>query len=215
MRHRWPTRTELLRSTDEVFHCYNRGVDRQQIFHSNEYYSLFLSLVERFHDTEALRILAYCLMPNHVHFLFRQLKAYAVSRFMENVCRDYAITVNHACARVGHLFQQRYGLKWVWRPVDIPLLATYVHQNPVRAGLVLSSDEWMFSSCREYLGLRTCGYLHLDDVLSNLDGAADYRSYLVQRTEGVEFLPSRSRFDEGPPAPPNPAEVLACSPRTP
>jgi hypothetical protein len=100
----WPNRSDLIGSTDEILHCYNRGVNKQQIFFGHDFYALFLSLVETFHSRDELKILAYCLMPNHFHFLFRQVKAFALSKLMEKVCGEYAKSVNQVCQRVGHLF---------------------------------------------------------------------------------------------------------------
>lgn len=192
----WPSRSDLIRSTDDILHCYNRGVDKQQIFFGHEFYGLFLSLIESFHSRDELRILAYCLMPNHFHFLFRQLRAFAISVFMEKVCGEYAKTVNQVRQRVGHLFQRRYGVKWVWRDSDVPLLVNYLHQNPVKGGLVKLPQEWDYSSCREYMKIRPPGFLDLDAVLTEMNEKHDYHSYLEGSCDAESQLPSRSRFRE-------------------
>ena len=149
-----PTRSDLIRSVDEVFHLYNRGVNRQAIFFSDAYYNLFLTLVSQFQKNLELRILAYSLMPNHFHLMVRQIKSLAVSHFMEQLTGEYAKIVNARQKRSGHLFQGRYGIKCVWGESGIPILANYLHQNPVKAGLVTLPEQWAYSSCREYFGLR-------------------------------------------------------------
>ncbi len=193
---RRPTRSDLIRTTDDFFHIYNRGVDKQQIFFSDDYYALFLGLIGRFHDPTALKINAYCLMPNHFHLLVRQAKAFAISRLMEQVAAEYAKSVNHYRERSGHLFEGPYRMKWVNDESHVPILANYIHQNPVKAGLVSLPDAWVFSSCREYFGRRTTEFLDLTEVLSRLDGVPDYRTYLSIQQDAENDLPSRSRFPE-------------------
>jgi len=188
----WPNRSDLIGSTNEILHCYNRGVNKQQIFFGHDFYALFLSLVETFHSRDELKILAYCLMPNHFHFLFRQVRAFALSKLMEKVCGEYAKSVNQVCQRVGHLFQRRYGIKWVWRGSDVPLLLNYIHQNPVKGGLVELPEEWAYSSCREYLNLRPAGFLDLDIV----NVKWDYHSFLKASGDVESQLPCRARFRE-------------------
>jgi REP element-mobilizing transposase RayT len=177
-------------------HCYNRGIEKQQIFCDHDFYALFLSLVETYHLRDELQILAYCLMPNHFHFLIRQLKALAVSKFMEKVCGEYAKTFNHTFQRVGHLFQRRYGVKWVWRRSDLPLLVDYLHQNPVKGGLVELPEDWEYSSCREYSCLRPAGFLELLDVQKMGGVERDFASILKKGGNVERWLPSRSCFRE-------------------
>ncbi len=191
-----PTRSDLIRANDDFFHLYNRGVDKQPIFFSDYYYALFLELTRRYHDPSGMSILAYCLMPNHFHFLVKQLKSFAMSRFMEQLAAQYANEVNLHRERCGHLFQGPYQMKWIPDEKNVPILANYIHQNPVKAGLVSVPESWEFSSCREYFGQRTTGFLDLNEVLSRLDGATDYRTFLDVRGDAEEKLPARSRFRE-------------------
>ncbi len=186
----------MIRASDDFFHIYNRGVDKQQIFFSDYYYALFLGLIQRFYDPSGLMILAYCLMPNHFHFLVKQLKEFAISHFMEQLAAEYAKTVNLHRLRSGHLFQGPYRLKWIPNEQNIPILANYIHQNPVKAGLVSVPEAWEFSSCREYYGQRTAKFLDLNEVLSRLDGASDYRAFLEGKGDAEENLPVLARFRE-------------------
>lgn len=191
-----PSRYDLIRSEDEVFHVYNRGVDRQQLFFSDFYYTHFLTLTEQFLDQAELRLLGYCLMPNHFHLMVKQLKSLAISYFMERLAGAYVKTVNVSQKRVGHLLQGRYGIKCVWAESGIPVLANYLHQNPVKAGLVVRPEDWLYSSCREYFNERPAGILDLQEVLSRLDGAPDYRSFLARSHDAELDIPYISRFRE-------------------
>ncbi len=190
-----PTRSDLIRSNDDYFHVYNRGVDRQVIFFSAEYYELFLSLVGQAIQLNELKILAYCLMPNHFHFLVRQTREFGLSFFMEHVCGEYAKTVNQMRERKGHLFQGRYKLKWIHTPATLPIVANYIHLNPVLSGLVKSPADWEYGSCRDYLGLRDLTFVAPGDILANMTGFETYERYLANENPD-SHLPRHLRFRE-------------------
>lgn len=192
----WPTRSDLIRTVGNYLHVYNRGVDRQLLFFEKAYYSLFLSLMERSLNRSELKVIAYCLMPNHFHFLVKQAKPFALSLFMEQVCGEYGKTVNRLRGRIGHLFQRRYGIKWIWNESDVPVAASYIHQNPVKAGLVKIPDDWEHSSCREYFGFRPPGFLDLQETLSKLVGWQSYQAYIRTIGEVESKLPFQCRFRE-------------------
>ena len=132
----------------------------------------------------------------YFHLLIQQLKSYAISALMEAVCGEYARTVNAWRGRTGHLYEKPYGVKWVWRDSDIPILANYIHENPTAAHLVSSPEEWEFSSCREYLGLRENVFINMQPVLSQLDTEEDYRTFLALRGKEVANLSKRCLFRE-------------------
>ncbi len=191
-----PNRSALIRSADTLLHLYNRGVDRQVIFFCRDHYLFFLALIRRFLVREQVSLLAYCLMPNHFHFLVRQLEALAISHFMEQLCGEYAKAINQARQRTGHLFQRRYGMKWVCHAGDIVPLANYIHQNPVKAGLVASPEEWEYSSCRQYCDPDTSSIVAPGEVLSLLKGEAGYASVLAGSGDAEFELPINVRFRE-------------------
>ena len=192
----WLTRSDLIRAVDCYLHVYNRGVDRQLLFFGEDYYSLFLSLMESSLIRADLKFIAYCLMPNHFHFLVKQATPFAISVFMEQVSGEYAKTVNQLRGRTGHLYQRRYGMKWIWKESDVPVAANYIHQNPPKAGLVKAPEDWEHSSCREYFGLRPPRFLELQEVLSRLNGHQSYRDFLGSLGAADSMLPSQCSFRE-------------------
>ena len=94
---------------------------------------------------------AYCLMSNHVHILFREKQLGDISLIMKRLLTKYAMYFNRKYQRSGALIASRYKSA----PVEvndyfIPL-QRYIHQNPLKAGLVTKLEEYPFSSYREYL----------------------------------------------------------------
>ena len=170
-----------------VYHVIVRGNARQQIFSETADYLRFLRFmgegVERYNH----RIHAFCLMPNHIHMAV-QVGHVSLSRIMQNLCFRYTQWVNRRQDRVGHLFQGRY--KAVLVNVDSYLLelVRYIHLNPVRAGMVKSPEDYLWSGHLAYLGEKKLPWLTTDWILSRLSSSPsrasnEYREFVRPGTE--------------------------------
>lgn len=149
----------------EIYHVFNRGNNRGVIFPRRQNYHYFLQKIER-HVKCYCDILSWCLMPNHFHFLIhanansvpmvqdRSIDRQQFSQGIKVLLSSYARGINRQEDRVGSLFQQKTkGINVSDDSRDYALTAFhYVHQNPMRAGLVDSMEDWEYSSFREYLG---------------------------------------------------------------
>lgn len=169
-----------------LYHIYNQGNNRQDVFLEPSHFLLFLRKMRR-HLLPFGDVLGYCLMPNHFHWLFhvRQLEAelpcsrYPKIKYQESLndsigvlLRSYTRAVNNQYGRSGSLFRQTTKAKdgWPEHWVALPPNATkqpqeywneyglgclnYIHENPVRAGLVKQARDWPYSSYQDYAGLR-------------------------------------------------------------
>src|SRR3989304_8631466 len=90
------------------YHIYNRGNRKQVIFINNKDYERFLDKIIEYKKKYAVHILAYCLMPNHFHFLIKQSFPNALSKFMSDLCNSYSRYLNVKYELVGSLFQGRF-----------------------------------------------------------------------------------------------------------
>jgi putative transposase len=136
------------------YHIYNRGNNRQNIFFERDNYLHFLYLVREYLATKGVDILAYCLMPNHYHFLV-YLQNDNLSPAMHRLSVAYTKAINKRFDRSGALFQGRFQTIHVNDPNYLIHLSRYIHLNPVKAGFVNRAEEWEFSSYPEYVGLRS------------------------------------------------------------
>ena len=154
-----------------TYHVYNRGNNKQTIFFKEENYIYFLGKVRKYIMPHC-DILAYVLMPNHFHFLIhadeRTEKEMAELRITTNVLSEgirlllssYTKGINKQEERTGNLIQQKTKSKCVSDATKLNeegYAATcfyYIHQNPVKAGLVNRMEDWHYSSYRDYAGLR-------------------------------------------------------------
>ncbi|MBW2244856.1 MAG: transposase [Deltaproteobacteria bacterium] len=123
-----------------VQHIMLRGIERRPIFHDPVDREAFATRLERLVPALGFRCFAWAFLPNHVHFAL-QTGPTPVARLMARLGTGYARYFNTRHKRVGHLFQNRYRSRTVDGERDLQGLVLYIHQNPVRAGLVSDVGE--------------------------------------------------------------------------
>lgn len=172
-----------------VYHVILRGNARQDVFADERdrlrFYDILGTSAERFR----YRILAFCLMGNHVH-LMMQVGDVPLSRIMQNVSLRYTRWFNWRHQKCGHLFQGRYKAILVDADAYLLELAAYLHLNPVRAKLADDPAAYRWSSHRAYLGKETLPWLDPAPVLSQFAdivgrAAGSFAAYVAgKRGEG-------------------------------
>ena len=138
-------------SSSGFYHIVFRGINHQHIFEDECDYNYFLKALRELKANLAFEVHAYCLMSNHVHLLFREKQIGDISMIMKRLLTKYAMYFNRKYQRSGALIASRY--KSVSVEVDeyfIPL-QRYIHQNPLKTGLVTKLEDYPFSSYKEYL----------------------------------------------------------------
>jgi putative transposase len=148
-----------------IYHVILRGNARQDIFSDDKdryrLYEIFDKSIERFQH----RILAFCLMTNHVHLAI-QVDEVSLSRIMQNVSMRYTQWFNWRHKKSGHVFQGRYKAVMVDGDVYLLELAAYIHLNPVRARICDWPNGYRWSSHRAYLGKESLSWLETGSILS-------------------------------------------------
>lgn len=138
-------------SSSGFYHVTFRGVNHQHIFEEESDYTYFLKALGDLKIDLAFEVHAYCLMSNHVHLLLRERQSGDISLIMKRLLTKYAMYFNRKYQRSGALIAGRYKSA----PVEVDEyfipLQCYIHQNPLKAGLVNKLEEYPFSSYREYL----------------------------------------------------------------
>ena len=124
----------------QVYHVISRGIERREIFLGEEDYMDFKQRASVWLDQAGAKCLAWCLMPNHFHFLVMR-GAKPLSEMMHHIMTGYAVNFNLRHHRVGHLFQNRYKAIICDLEEYLLELVPYIHLNPLRAGLVKDLAE--------------------------------------------------------------------------
>lgn len=139
---------------------------------------------EKLEETN-LEIYAYCIMPTHVHLLIRgEMKE--ISRFLSRVQITFAMRYNLGKQRNGHLFQNRFFSQGIENEVYFWNCMKYIHDNPVKAGLVKKPELYAFSSFREYVNddlwlVSRKGFLMLKHEFGDVDAFLRYEEKYMPR----------------------------------
>ena len=130
-----------------VYHLYARGNDGCLIFRDVADRELYLRLLGEVAERAGWRIVAYCLMGNHVHLVVETGEG-NLGWGMQILHGRFARAFNVRHGRRGHLFQGRYGSTVIEDDGHMCMTLRYVELNPVNAGLCSRPEEWPWSSCR-------------------------------------------------------------------
>jgi putative transposase len=131
-----------------VFHVLNRGVGRMRLFGKEGDYEAFERVLIETLDLRPMRLLAYCVMPNHWHLVVRPRADGDLGAFMQRLSITHARRWQEHRHRVGtgHIYQGRYKSFPVQRDEHFLSVCRYVERNPLRAGLVKRAEDWRWSS---------------------------------------------------------------------
>ena len=133
---------------DVIYHVINRANGRAPIFTTDSDYKLFEELIQEAKDLTGMRILAYCIMPNHFHFILYPHSHEDLGQFMGWLTTTHVRQYRTRTESVGygHLYQDRYKSFPVQTNSYALTLIKYIEQNPVRAKLVDKAENWQWSS---------------------------------------------------------------------
>jgi putative transposase len=170
------------KSKTGIYHIIWRGANRQEIFHDDTDWIQFLDILRKVQRRYQLVFYAWCLMGNHVHLLVKE-GTEDISITMKRIGISYAKYYNWRYITTGHLFQDRFKSENVETITYLLRVVRYIHQNPVKAGIVNHAEEWKWSSCRGYYGKSLYPEIMLD-------------SHLILKMFSNNIFTARGRFKE-------------------
>lgn len=199
--------------SNEVYHVFNRSIARLPIFIERNDYGRVLDLINYYrfnrpplrfshykrlsveqkaefeksfmvNENSMLEILAYCIMPNHFHFLLQPKKDNAVSDFMRNLQNSYSKYFNTKRERTGSLFQ--FMFKAVRMETNRQLLhvSRYIHLNPVTSYLreIKDLEAYEWSSFKDYV-FNISSFVNKEMVLGNFKSKQEYKKFVIDQAE--------------------------------
>jgi putative transposase len=134
-----------------LHHITQRGNNRQRVFFEENDYILYLKRIEEYARKFQISIHAYCLMPNHVHFILEPEDKKSIGKMFQGVNTRYVKYINKKTSNCGHIWQGRY-YSCILQGTHIHQAIRYVEQNPVRADMVRRARDYAWSSARAHLG---------------------------------------------------------------
>lgn len=132
-----------------------------------EGFNNFLKIISK--DKENIvQIIAYCLMPTHIHLVLKQLSENGISDYMRKILDSYTRYFNLSHKRKGPLWESKFKSVLLDNDEQLNHLVRYVHLNPSTAKLVDKPEHWLYSSYNEYLGKQedNLSLCQFDDVLN-------------------------------------------------
>jgi len=191
-----PSRNVIRRFTEGgIYHVYNRGVEKRDIFMDEQDYAVFLHLLKfylsppdpndthpsvQFQNYSVIRprplenlnneveLIAYCLMPNHFHLLLKQSVNDGVTNLLRRISTTYAMYFNKRYKRVGYLFQGPYKAAHVENDSYLLHLSRYIHLNPLELTRFLLVN-YPYSSYQYFLGNKHATWLKPKIILDYFD----------------------------------------------
>lgn len=209
---------KVVLANGQIYHVFNRGVERRMLFtNKREYqraletikyyrlnnlplrFSKFLSQPKQLQQeilnhinasqNKQVEILAYCLMPNHFHFMLRQISDDGISKFISNFTNSYTKYFNTKHKRNGPLVQGMFEAVLVESDEQLMHLSRYIHLNPVSSFIIKEQDleNYPWSSYREYLELDT-GFCDKQIVQSNFKSIDEYKRFVSDHISYAQEL---------------------------
>lgn len=175
---------------DVPHHVTQRGVRSMNVFYSPDDYRLYKELMREQCERFGVKIIAYCLMTNHVHLIAVPSTEESISRAIGEAHRLYTRAINFRLKVRGYLFQGRF----FSTPLDEQHLFAalrYVEQNPVRAGILRDSWKYPYSSARFHIGEEPA-----DPLLSEyslLGQVEDWKAFLETAPSEIDMIREKTR----------------------
>lgn len=164
--------------SDKYYHIFNRGANRNKIFFEKDNYEYLLKKVKYYKREYEFSIIAYCLLPNHYHFLFRQEGDKPLNIPIAYLFNSYTKAINKRRKRTGTLFEGPFKSIEVEDVSYLKELCRYIHRNAVDDGLVEKIEDWEFSNYLEWVGKRNGSLVDLKFREKYFKDAKNYESFV-------------------------------------
>ncbi|MEK7642782.1 MAG: transposase [Patescibacteria group bacterium] len=183
----------------EIYHIFNRGNNREDVFLDNQDCRIFLRRLglvlkikkEVLDESEmttspksrtqiksfpenSFKIHAFCLMKNHFHLLIEQCSEIPISKFMHKVCTSYSMYMNKKYRRVGHVFQDRFKSVIIESNDQLMWVSNYIHSNPIKDRLVEKLINYKWSSYADYVNQRNNPILTKDFLITVFNSTENF-----------------------------------------
>lgn len=205
---------------NQIYHIVNRGIASQPIFlKKSDYqrcidtllyyqnkspslrYSFFIRLpLQRKSDfldqlkaekNLLVELIAYCIMPNHIHLLVRQIDSAGISHFMSNFANSYTRYFNTKEGRIGPLFQGKFKAVRIETDDQLLHVSRYIHLNPFSSYVVKKIDDiihYPYSSFREYISLTENNICNKNYILSKFKASSSYKKFVFDQADYQRVL---------------------------
>ena len=170
---------QLHNTSGSVYHVVNHSIDGRDLYYNPGDYKNYLHFFKEALTVDVI-VLAYCLMPNHFHFLLQQNTPEAISNLFEAANKRYARYYNKEHGFKGRVFRAQLQYREAMDERYLLNASAYIHANPVQAKLIDLPEQWDYSNFKEYMRLRS-GTLFSKQFLQDYIGNPEtYRQRVIE-----------------------------------
>lgn len=144
------------------FHVIIQGINKSYIFEYAEDIKYYIKIMYELEKQLDIKLIAYCIMNNHAHMLIKTEKIINLSKYMHRLNTRYAIYYNKKYSRVGYIFRDRYKSEGIYSEEHLYNCIKYIYDNPVKAGICKSAQEYPYSNYKNYSKEIRGNYIFLD-----------------------------------------------------
>ena len=174
------------------YHFFNRGAHRLAIFLDGVNYRFVIRKLRTLCRSLSLKPIAYCLLPNHYHFLIKQEGDHPAGLLPRRIFNSYSKAYNQRYYHNGTLFEGNYKVRWVNDDSYLIHLCRYIHANPVVHGIVDSVDDWPYSDYQQWIQNWIKSSIDRSFITTRFDSPEDYYTSIADYIAG-ESMPETIR----------------------
>jgi putative transposase len=146
------------------YHALNRGNGRAAVFHTDDDYNAFVGLLADAAARFPVRLIGFCVMPNHFHLAVWPPGDADLSASMHGLLTTHARRYQQCYRTTGHVWQGRFRCFPIQEDEHLLAVLRYIERNSLRAGLVRRAEDWRWSSLRWHLRPPQLSFLHAGPV---------------------------------------------------
>ena len=182
-------RVARLVSDSGYYHVMARGNNKEMIFKNPSEKQYYLDELEQAIEEGSLTLLSYCIMDNHIHLLINS-DIDSMADAFRRINLKFALRYNKKYKQAGHVFQGRYKSEVVNTDQYLLSVIRYIHNNPVKAGIVFKAENYKWSSYRDYLnnGNSLVDSNEKEMIMNMLGGSIDQFQRFHLKDDMLEFL---------------------------
>lgn len=199
-----PPRKVIL-AIGETYHIFNRSLRQMPLFTNKREFDLFLAATKYYiqqnppvkfsfyrHQPKKykidlsktlIKIIAYCLMPDHFHFILTQLEKEGIKTFVHRLATSYSHYFNLKYNQKGPVFESKFKAVRVESQEQLIHLSRYIHLNPVTNFLVEDPIEYNYSSYGFYLHGGNFDLIDCSDVMASFHSPESYKKFVLDQKD--------------------------------
>ncbi len=178
------------------YHVMIQGDEKKFIFTKDKFKEKMIYLLKQNSIRNDIKLIAYCVMDNHTHVLVYCKELESLSKMMLQCNTSYGHYYSKKRGVVGHVFRERYRSEPIFSKAHLINCIKYIHENPKKARVISSCEEYVYSSYNEYLnktGVFDKNLVELCDINSNeyldiINGSSTNYIYIDELEEAMKVF---------------------------